>query len=120
MITAYVALAELGVRVLGKVVELASEWREKMKEKITVTSSGVYVPGDAPVGRYLNGRFPNIPGTYRVTVFGEERVLRVTLRWSPDMRPLWGSQELPDGQLCDLIPDSKALYWMELLEPTRS
>lgn len=117
----YITILKGAYDAVKQAIGIAEEIQEKFKEKVVVNSETLlYRPGkDEVVERILLGKFPAIPGRYRIRVEGGEEQM-VDLRATVDARELkitWKYRELGDETWWLLTePIIRSIHWIELTE----
>lgn len=117
----YITILKGAYDAIKQAIGVAEEIQEKFSEKVVVNAETLlYRPGkDEVVEKILLGKFPAIPGRYRIRVEGGEEQT-VDLRATVDERELritWKYRELGDETWWLLTePIIRSIHWIELTE----
>lgn len=117
----YIAILKGVYDAVKQAIGIVEKVQDHYKETVVVNAETLlYRPGkDEVVERILLGKFPAIPGRYRMRVEGGEEQI-VDLRATVDERELkitWKYRELGDGTWWLLTePIIQSIHWIELIE----
>jgi len=117
----YLSMLKTAYDVVKQAIGFVEQVQEKYKETVAVSSDVMlYRPGkEEIVERILLGKFPSIPGRYRMRVKdGQDQVIdvRATIN-NQTITVTWRYKELGDESWWLLTDEIiKSIHWIELIE----